>query len=443
MPIISSISGLRATEDVLTPDLIRNYINALSIILKDGKVVVGRDGRPSGEYIENIVRDSLSEFGLESIILGVVPTPTVQLAVERFNCVAGIAITASHNPKEWNGMKFINSNGTFFNIEENKNLWANLDKECITSKEKSYSLKCDDMKDNHINQILNLSIISPFIEKIKHRKFKIAVDAVNSSGSVIVPKLLEQLNCEVHPLYCDNTGNFPHTPEPLPQNLTSLCDFVKTHKLDIGIAVDPDADRLVLIDENGDNIGEEMTVCIAIDAVLSSAKGNAVVNLSTTAVTELIAKQYGCEVFRAPVGEINVVNKMKEIGAVVGGEGSGGVILPDSHYGRDSLVGIVLLLKLLSEKNLTLRQLVDTYPKKVMIKTKQSFSGDFSVIENLIKNIYKNEKVNTEDGIRIDFPDRWVQIRKSNTEPIIRIIAEADNENIANELIKIVSELVN
>ena len=443
MPIISSISGLRVTEDILTPELIKNYINALALYLKSGKVAVGRDGRPSGEFIENIVRQTLSELGFESIILGIIPTPTVQLAVERFNCVAGIAITASHNPEEWNGLKFINSEGTFFNADENKKLWSFLDREYIPKNENAYSHVCKDMIDYHINQVLNLSITNPFVDKIKKRKFKIAVDAVNASGSVIVPKLLEQLDCEVHKLYCENNGIFPHTPEPLPQNLTSLANYVNENKLDIGIAVDPDADRLVLIDENGENIGEEMTICLAIDSVFSSIEGNAVVNLSTTAVTELIARSYNSKVYRAPVGEINVVNKMKELSAVVGGEGSGGVILPESHFGRDSLVGIILTLKILAEKGLSLRQLVDSYPKKVMIKTKQSFSGDFSAIEVLLKSLYKNEKVNTKDGIRIDFPNRWVQIRKSNTEPIIRIIAEADNENIANELIKIVSELVN
>ncbi len=443
MPIVSSISGLRVTEDLLSAHLIKNYANALSKYVVNGRIVIGRDGRPTGQFIENIVAESLSELGIEVILVGIVPTPTVQLAVERFECMAGISITASHNPKEWNGLKFINSEGIFFNKEENEKLWSFLDKNYSISDNPAQIRRCNDMVDYHIEHTLNIDIIKPNIDKIRARKFKVGVDAVNSSGSIIVPKLLQELNCEVYPLYCDNSGEFPHTPEPLPQNLTHLSKYVKDNQLDIGIAVDPDADRLVIINEYGNNIGEELTVCIAIDSVLSSTKGNSVVNLSTTAVSKLIAQRYDCQVYQAPVGEINVVNKMKETRAVIGGEGSGGVILPSSHYGRDSLSGIVLLLKILTERNCSISQLVAAYPKKVMVKTKQGFEGDFTVIKDLIRSIYKNEEINLEDGIRIDFSNSWVQIRKSNTEPIIRIIAEADSSEIANNLINKIAELVN
>ncbi|HRP01513.1 MAG TPA: phosphoglucosamine mutase [Candidatus Kapabacteria bacterium] len=443
MPIISSISGLRITEDLLTADILKNYINALSQTIKNGKVAVGRDGRPSGIQIEKIVKDSLSELGVEVILLGIVPTPTVQLAVERFACDAGISITASHNPKEWNGLKFINEKGIFFDSSENKKLWSYLDTAYKLAAKPAAIIVCEDMIDYHIDKVLDSEIIKPYINTIKERKFSVAIDAVNSSGSIIVPNLLERLNCKVTPLYCENNGIFPHMPEPLPQNLLELSTFVKEHNLDIGVAVDPDADRLVLIDENGDNIGEEMTICIAIDAVLSTKQGTAVVNLSTTSVAELIAMKYDSEVLRSPVGEINVVQKMIENEAIIGGEGSGGVIFPELHYGRDALAGIVLLLKNLAQQDMLLSQLVSSYPKKIMVKTKQSFTGDFTAIEVLLKNIYKGEKINFEDGIRIDFEDCWIQIRKSNTEPIIRIIAEADTIEKSNELIKNISELVN
>lgn len=443
MAIISSISGLRFTEDSYSDELIQKYIYSIKKIYQTGKIAIGRDGRHSGAKIESMISDLLSKIGFEPIVLGIVPTPTVQLAVERFDCIVGIVITASHNPKEWNGLKFINRNGTFFDKHENEVLWSHLEDNYSLVKDSANEIIYNyDMIDFHINSIISLNIIKSNLDSIKYRNFKVAVDAVNSSGSIIVPKLLKHLGCEVLPLYCENNGEFPHYPEPLPANLISLSNFVKENNCDIGIAVDPDADRLVLIDENGDCIGEEKTICIAIDSVLNKHKGNVVVNLSTTSLADFITKSHNCNIYKSPVGEINVVNKMKETNAIIGGEGSGGVIFAESHYGRDSLVGIVLLLNILTDKKCSLKQLVNQYPSKVMIKTKQNFDGNFKIIENKIFDNLKEYQIDNNDGIRIDFDDKWVQIRKSNTEPIIRIISETETENEAIELIDKISKLI-
>ncbi len=439
MSIIKSISGLRATLDGdLSPELVMDYTNALVRMFPKGKITIGRDGRPSGKWIESIVSATLLEAGCEVILLGIVPTPTVQLAVERHQCNAGIAITASHNPSNWNGLKFINSAGIFFNQQENELLWGNLNKELITKPGKSfnYNIIDNDIKNYHIDKLLNLNIINQNLNSIREKHYRVVVDAVNASGSLIVPDLLVKMGCEVIELFCKGNGEFPHLPEPLPQNLSQLAESVKQYNADLGIAVDPDADRLVLIDENGMHIGEEKTVCIAIDSVLSYKAGDAVINYSTSALAELIAKKYDSKVFRSPVGEINVVDKMKLTGAVIGGEGSGGVILPECHYGRDCLVGIALTLNLLTKTGLSLSELNKSYPELIMIKTKQDFVGDFDLISSKVKSYFKQATIADDDGIRADFGDKWVQIRKSNTEPIIRIIAEATNKELAQDLIE-------
>ncbi len=455
MALVRSISGLRATlGDDLTPDLIVKYCSALANILPYGKIIIGRDGRQSGKWVENICVGTLSACGREIVILGIVPTPTVQLFVELSNAVAGIAITASHNPDQWNGLKFINSSGTFFSAEENQKLWNKLDSakfEYQTNTNFARKFKDSLGNEKHIEQVLHTQLFTEKrIKAIKDRHYKVVVDAVNASGSIPVPLLLKELNCEVVELFCDNSGIFPHTPEPLPQNLLQLAEAVKFHKADIGIAVDPDADRLVLIDEKGRAVGEEKTVCLAIESVLSDYEQfssnfdkSCVVNHSTTMTVDYIANKFGAQVFRSAVGEINVVNKMKETNAVIGGEGSGGVILPECHYGRDSLVGIALVLSLLANKKKILSQAVAEYPDYKMIKTKMPFSGDLEKYLDIIRKEFAGNNIINEDGIKIICDEGWVQLRKSNTEPIIRIIAEAEFEDIAEALIDKIAKIVN
>jgi phosphomannomutase len=447
MPIVSSISGLRATlGDSLNPELIMNYCSALGTIYSGETIVVGRDGRQSGIWIEKIVAGSLSACGCKVVLLGIVPTPTVQVAIDKFDAAAGIAITASHNPSEWNGLKFINQNGIFFNQVENQELWDTIKKNKFyyTNETKFKEIIHDNTLDEyHIFRVLNVDCIQNNIDKIKERKFRVVVDAVNASGSKIVPDLLKYLDCEVVKLYCNSSGIFPHTPEPLPQNLTQLAESVKQQKADLGIAVDPDADRLVLIDNLGRNIGEEKTITLAVESVLmNSPNNNIVVNYSTTALVDYVADKYQSKVYRAPVGEINVVNKMIEVNAIIGGEGSGGVILPECHNGRDSLVGIALVLSLLAETGKSLSEIADSYPDYKMIKTKHVFSGDINPTIEILKEQFKGAEIVVEDGIRIDFEGAWVQLRASNTEPIIRIIGESESNERTLELIEQVTKLI-
>lgn len=441
MPFIKSISGLRATlsDDCLNQEIVKIYARNFAVHVGGGTIIVGRDGRPSGEWIEYALAYELSKCGCNVQLLGIVPTPTVQLEVEHSDAAGGIAITASHNPTDWNGLKFINSSGVFLDADENKSFWALVDADSpVGSTQVGEISYIDDAIEKHISRISSIRFISENLEKIRSLKLKVAVDAVNASGSVAVPKLLEYFGCEVVTVFCDGTGNFPHEPEPLPKNLTMLAEAVKTHQCDLGVAVDPDADRLVLVDGLGNNVNEEMTLALAVDSVLSqySDRQNIVVNLSTSRLSEDIAKLNNCEVFRSPVGEINVVKKMKAVQAVIGGEGSGGVILPVCHYGRDSLVGIALVLLLLADRNKQLYQIIREYPKYSMIKHKEPFSGDFESFKKNLNGLFPNAKTDFSDGLRFDFEDSWLQIRLSNTEPIVRIIAEALTEDLSNELIE-------
>jgi phosphomannomutase len=448
MPIVSSISGLRATlGDSLKPELIINYCSALGSLFQGETIVVGRDGRQSGIWIESIVAGTLSACGCKVVLLGIVPTPTVQVAIDKYDAAAGIAITASHNPSEWNGLKFINQKGIFFDLEENQELWDTIKRnDFIFTKETKFKeiFHDDTLIDYHIFRVLNVDFIQHNIDKIKERKFKVVVDAVNASGSKIVPDLLRYLDCDVVKLYCNSSGIFPHLPEPLPQNLTKLAESVKQQKADLGIAVDPDADRLVLIDNLGRNIGEEKTITLAVESVLMNApNSNVVVNYSTTALVDYVANKYLSVVHRAPVGEINVVNKMIKVNAIIGGEGSGGVILPECHYGRDSLVGIGLVLSLLAETGKSLSEMADSYPDYKMIKTKHEFHGDLKPAIEILKEQFKEANVIVEDGIRIDFENAWVQLRASNTEPIIRIIGESESNARTQELIDRITKMIN
>lgn len=446
MSFVRSISGIRATlDDDLTPEIVALYVAAFAKSLNSKSVAVGRDGRPSGEWIEEIVLSTLNQCGVKSVRLGVVPTPTVQLIVEKFDFSGGIVITASHNPEQWNGLKFLNSSGVFLDEHENKILWDLVDTaNCAYNSVSSNSLEhfSVDPIDFHIESVLKSRFIIEQLTSIKKRKFKVVIDSVNASGSLIIPKLLTKLGCEIVAINCEGTGEFPHVPEPLPQHLTELSKKVSEVVADIGFAVDPDADRLVLVDEHGNCVSEEKTIALAIQSVLSSIPDNenkkAVVNLSTSSFSEWVVNQLGGELFRCPVGEINVVGKMKNINAVIGGEGSGGVILPDCHYGRDSLVGICLILALMAQSGKSLSELSNSYPNYRMNKLKFDFSGNFEKLQHRLMNEMSKGKFNSEDGLRIDVDNHWIHLRKSNTEPIIRLIYEQLNDsNISDAIDKI------
>ena len=436
--LVSSISGLRGIVGFgLNPNIIVKYINAYCELIKGNKIIVGHDGRITGKMISNIVISTLQFLGYEVLDLGIAPTPTVQCAVENFCADGGIAITASHNGIEWNGLKFLSKTGMFLDHEEYGKMMEHLN-----NPENNYKAwdkigvhkNISDFNDVHIQKILGL----PFIQtnKISERKFKVVLDAVNASGSEIIPRLLKKLGCEVIKINCEPTGIFPHIPEPLPKNLSELSQKVINEKADIGIAVDPDADRLVLICENGEPFGEEYTITQAIKFMLGKKKGNVVINISSTKAVDDITKKYGGTLIKTAVGEINVAKKMKELGAVIGGEGSGGVILPDVHLGRDSLVGIALTLQHLLEFSGSLSQLKKSLPEYYMSKEKvelNSLEEASNILYLLIKN-HKSDNLTTIDGLRIDYQNSWIIIRKSNTEPIIRIFSEATTQDDANSL---------
>jgi phosphomannomutase len=433
--LMDSISGVRGiVGDGLTPEVIVKYTSAFADFIQQGKVVVGRDARITGEMVNQIVIGTLLAKGLDVIEIGIVPTPTVQFAVKTLEAQGGIAISASHNPNEWNALKLLNGTGQFMSPEEHEKMKIYLNQESIYEIWEKIGRRTEyfEALDNHIEAILKLKLID--LAKIRERRFKVLIDCVNGAGVYSVPKLLAKLGCEVIEMNCDKSGIFPRLPEPLPENLIKTMKAVNQNKVDLGIVVDPDVDRLVLITENGDPFSEENTITQAVQYVLSKTPGNVVVNLSTTRAVEDVAREFSCKVFRSPVGEANVVKMMKEVNAIIGGEGSGGVIYPTLHYGRDALVGIALTLQHLLIKNCTLSELKDRLPKYFISKKKvelNKISAD-DIIDSLIKK-YLHEKKITEDGLRIDFLDHWVHFRKSNTEPIIRIIIEARTEALAKE----------
>ena len=452
MSLIVSISGVRGVVgESLTPEVAVLYSKAFAEYClqrtpqsKRCKIVIGRDGRITGKILTNIISSTLLSMGCDVVAIGVCPTPTVALTVEKSDAVGGIAVTASHNPMQWNGMKFFNSTGLFLDTNETKDFlevvqeqklgYAGWDKIGTHQSDEAWIQK-------HIDTILQLKYVD--VQKIKNRKFKVVLDCINSAGGVIVPPLLKMLGCEVIEMNCDVSGVFAHTPEPIPENLTALAEKVRAEKADLGIAVDPDVDRLVLITEKGEPLGEEYTIASVVNFVLSkeqramSPGQKVVVNLSTTRAVDAIAKSYGATVTRTPVGEINVAKKMKEIGAVIGGEGSGGVILPEAHYGRDAIVGIGLVLQMLMEFGGSLSEYKSKLPQYCITKNKFEI-GSLNADEllNQVIQKYKSVKLNTDDGVKIEFTDSWVHLRKSNTEPIVRIIAEAPSVEKAQKLIE-------
>ena len=456
MTLIKSISGIRGTiggvhGDNLTPIDAVNFGCAYGqwLINKNPnskhKVIIGRDARISGEMIQNLVQFSLISMGIDIVDLGLSTTPTVELMVKKHNADGGIIITASHNPTQWNALKLLNENGEFLNshegklivdFSENKNFTFSQVEDLGTLTKENQSMN------QHIDSVLNLNLVNA--EKIKAKKLKIVVDAVNSTGGIIVPEFLNKLDIEVIKLYCEPNGNFPHNPEPLKNNLKDLSDKVIDTGADMGIAVDPDVDRLVFMCENGELFGEENTLVACSDYVLSKTPGNTVSNLSSSRALNDITLEYNQTHYYSAVGEVNVIEKMKEVNAIIGGEGNGGVIYPESHYGRDAIVGIGLFLSLYCERNLSASNLLNTYPKYYMVKEKINLSSSINVdkILNQIAEKYKNEKIDLVDGVRIDFIDSWVQLRKSNTEPIIRIYSEAKSEEKSNNLISEIKTLI-
>lgn len=448
MTLIKSISGIRGTiggkeGDNLTPIDVVKFAAAFCKLmqLESGKstitVVIGRDARLSGPMISSLVSSTLIGMGANVIDLGLSTTPTVEIAVPLEKADAGIILTASHNPGQWNALKLLNSKGEFISAEQGLKM-LELAEDGNTSFADVKDLGAITTKDYlniHLNQILALPLVNR--EAIEKANLYVAVDAVNSSGGIFVPALLEALGVKrIEKLFCDPTGHFPHNPEPLPEHLTDLSNLIKEKKCDLGIVVDPDVDRLAFVNEDGSMFGEEYTLVAVADYVLSKTPGNTVSNLSSTRALRDVTRAAGQEYQAAAVGEVNVVAKMKEIGAVIGGEGNGGIIYPESHYGRDALVGIALFLSHLAEKKMSMTALKNSYPQYTISKNKIELDASTPVdsILEKTKTLFANADVNTIDGVKLDFPTEWVHLRKSNTEPIIRIYAESNSKEAADAL---------
>jgi phosphomannomutase len=447
--LMTSISGIRGiVGDGLDPETIVKYTNAYADFIGSGKVVIGRDARITGEMVNQITAGTLLAKGIDVIDIGICPTPTVQFNVKKLKANGGIAISASHNPNEWNALKLLNSTGQFLSPEEYNRMQEYLQNYQPQYKSWEKIGKWTEYPkgiQNHIDAIFDLGII--YVDEIRKRRFKVLVDCVNGAGAYVLPEFLKEFGCEITEMNCEKTGIFPRKPEPLPENLTETMKKVKETKTDLGIVVDPDVDRLVLITDKGEPFNEENTIVQVVQFVLSRKKGDAVVNLSTTRAVDDVAAKYGCKVFRSPVGEANVVKKMKEVNAIIGGEGSGGVIFPELHYGRDALVGIALTLQHLFDFGKSLSTLKDELPQYFISKKKIDISKDPDELIRKLTTDFKDQKINTEDGLRIDFEDHWVHFRKSNTEPIIRIITEAktktEAESYSEKYLRIINSLEN
>ena len=458
MTLIKSISGIRGTiggntGTNLTPIDTVKFASAYGAFIKErnvGKetitVVIGRDARISGKMIASLVANTLVGLGIHVIDLGLSTTPTVEVAVPLEQADGGIILTASHNPKQWNALKLLNEKGEFLNGAEGEQILA------LAASEAFSFAAVDDLgsytKDNsylekHIQEVLNLKLVD--VEAIKKANFKVVVDGVNSSGGIFIPALLKELNVACVELYCTPNGQFPHNPEPLKEHLTDISNLVVKEKADFGIVVDPDVDRLALISEDGSMFGEEYTLVACADYVLGKlGGGNTVSNLSSSRALRDVTQKHGGTYTAAAVGEVNVVAKMKETNTVIGGEGNGGIIYPASHYGRDSLVGVALFLSHLATKKMSCKQLRDSYPSYFMSKNKIQLTPEIDVdkILETMASTYKNEDVNTIDGVKIDFAVQWIHLRKSNTEPIIRIYTEAKSQEKADALaVRFINEI--
>jgi len=448
--LIKSISGIRGTiggragSNLTAQDLVECTAGFATWIKKKGKgrkVVIGRDGRITGMMISDIVASTLRMMGLDVVDLGLSTTPTVEIAVPKEEAAAGIILTASHNPRQWNALKFLNHTGEFISAADGEEIlkyisdgdidYAEVDHLGEYRFDKSYIGK-------HVQQILDLDLVN--VEEIKKLGFHVVVDCINSTGAIALPPLLKELGCTYHLINDDVTGEFAHNPEPLPAHLKDLSDVVIKEKADLGISVDPDVDRLAFVSEDGSMFGEEYTLVAVADYILGKKKGNSVSNLSSTAALKDVTLKHGGSYEAAAVGEVNVVNKMKATKAVIGGEGNGGVIYPELHYGRDALVGIAFVLNLLAERKCKMSELKASYPAYTIIKNKIQLTPEINV-EALLANlegIFSDHELNKVDGLKIHFDSAWVHLRKSNTEPIIRVYAEAKDEAIANQNISLV-----
>ncbi len=459
MALIKSISGIRGTiggktNDNLTPlDVVKFTAAYGTLLMKEStnrKIVLGRDGRISGAMVKNLVISTLNALGFDVVDLDYSTTPTVEMAVVFENAAGGIILTASHNPKEWNALKLLNSKGEFINAAEGMKVLeiaASEDFSFVAVDKLGNTTTDDSLLQKHIDAVVNYELVDA--AAIKKAKFKIVLDAVNSTGAIAVPALLKALGVkDVVVLNGEVNGKFAHNPEPLPEHLTELSNEVVKQNASLGIAVDPDVDRLCFVCEDGSMFGEEYTLVAVADYVLSRKKGNTVSNMSSTRALKDVTLKYGGEYFPSAVGEVNVVNKMKAVNAVIGGEGNGGIIVPDLHYGRDALIGIALFLTHLANSGKSIKQLRNTYPGYFISKNKITLQKGIDVksVFEKIQDKYKNQPINSEDGLKIEFENDWVHLRTSNTEPIIRIYAESNFEttadNIAKRLMKDINEVI-
>lgn len=447
MTLIKSISGIRGTiggevGNALTPlDIVRFTASYAAFIRKENRssntIIIGRDARISGEMVSNIVSGTLMGCGFDVLDVGLSTTPTIEVAVQLHKSAGGIILTASHNPKQWNALKLLNAKGEFLSAADGENILSLAENDDFKFTEVddlgNYTFD-DSFNEKHIEEVLKLDLVD--VALVKSARFKVVVDAVNSTGGFMVPNLLKKMGVECVKLFCDPNGQFPHNPEPLPENLTEISKLVVSERADFGIVVDPDVDRLALVCEDGSMFGEEYTLVTVADFVLSKTPGNTVSNLSSTRALSDITNKHKGSYEASAVGEVNVVEKMKATNAIIGGEGNGGVIYPEMHYGRDSLIGIALFLTQLAERKISARTLRDSYPNYFISKNKMKLTPeiDLNFIFTALKEKFKHEKITIIDGLKIDFKEGWVHLRKSNTEPIIRIYSESKGEDKANAL---------
>lgn len=460
MTLIKSISGIRGTiggnaDEGLSPLAIVKFVSAYAMFIRKrskvttNKIVVGRDARISGPMVKQVVLGTLTGMGFDVVDIDLATTPTTELAVAMEGACGGIILTASHNPKQWNALKLLNERGEFLNAEEGAEVLRIAESEAFEYADVEHLGKVipdNTYKEKHIRQVLGLDLVD--VEAIKAANFRVAIDCVNSVGGIVLPDLLYALGIkEIFKLHCAPHGNFSHNPEPLPENLTEISELMRHAKADVGFVVDPDVDRLAIVCENGEMFNEEYTLVAVADYVLSRTPGNTVSNLSSSRALRDVTRSYGREYNAAAVGEVNVVAKMKETNAVIGGEGNGGVIYPASHYGRDALVGIALFLSHLARKKMKVSELRATYPSYFISKQKVQLTPEIDVDAILakVKERFAGEEITDIDGVKIDFPEKWVHLRKSNTEPIIRIYAEAhtmgEAEALGGELIRVIQEI--
>ena len=459
MTLIKSISGIRGTiggcvGDALTPlDIVRFTASYATFIRKQSissnTIIIGRDARISGEMVSNIVSGTLIGCGFDVLDVGLSTTPTIEVAVQIEQSAGGIIITASHNPKEWNALKLLNDKGEFLSAKDGEKILALAENDSFTFSEVDdlgkYTFD-NSFNDKHIEEVLNLNLVD--VDLVQSAGFKVVVDAVNSTGGFMIPRLLEKMGVECVKLYCEPNGKFPHDPEPLPKNLTEISKLVVEEKADFGIVVDPDVDRLAMVCEDGSMFGEEYTLVAVADYVLSKNSGNTVSNLSSTRALRDVTNNHNGSYEASAVGEVNVVDKMKATNAIIGGEGNGGVIYPEMHYGRDALIGVALFLTQLAERKISAKTLRDSYPNYFISKNKIQLTPeiDIDAILATLEEKYKNEQITIIDGLKIDFQEGWVHLRKSNTEPIIRIYAESEGEEkankFANNMINEIKELI-